>query len=146
VINPENFISTICRSPEIIMITGIAAICFFGIGIIFIARKLFDNSPGLIIDQYGITNNANAINMGLIEWEDITGIKIEQIRSTKFLILYTNAPEKYINSTKNIVAKQALKMNNKIYGSPISITSNSLKIDFDDLENLIRSEFEKRKV
>ena len=144
-IKPEDFVSTIFRNPEIIRISGILGVCFFGIGIIFIARKLFDNKPGLIIDHYGITNNTNAMNMGLIEWEDITGIEKKQVMSTKFLILLTNNPEKYINRAKNIISKQAMNMNNKTYGSPISITSNSLKINFDDLEKIITSEFEKRK-
>jgi|SRR5690625_3432476 len=144
-IRPECFVSTIFRNPEIIRISGIVGVCFFGIGIVFIVRKLFDNKPGLIIDQDGITNNTNVANMGLIEWADIAGIEKKQVMSTEFLILHTDNPQKYINRTKNVVAKQAMNMNFKTYGSPISITSNSLKIDFNELEKLIRSEFEKRK-
>jgi len=143
-LRPEDFVSTIFRNPEIIRISGILGVCFFGIGIIFIARKLFDNKPGLIIDSYGITNNTNATSMGLIDWEDITGIETKQVMSTKFLILHTNNPEKYINRAKNIISKQAMNMSYKTYGSPISITSNSLKINFNDLEKMITSEFEKR--
>ena len=142
---PEKFVSPIMRSHEVIRITGISAICFFGLCLIFISRKLFDNEPGLIIDQNGIINNTNASSMGLIEWDDITGIEKKQVMSTKFLIVYTNNPEKYIQRAKNFISKQAMNMNYKTYGSPISITSNSLKINFDDLEKIITSEFEKRK-
>lgn len=145
VINPDTFVSPIMRNPEIIRVTGIVAICFFGIGIVFIARKLFDSKPGLKIDEYGITDNTNATSMGLIEWEDITGIEKKQVMSNRFLILHTNRPEKYIDRAKNVITKKAMDMNNKTYGSPITIISNSLKIDFNDLEKLIRLELEKRK-
>lgn len=35
-VKPEDFVSPIFRSPEIIRISGIAGVCFFGVGIIFI--------------------------------------------------------------------------------------------------------------
>lgn len=143
--SPEAFVSPIMKSPEVIRITGIASVVFFGFCFIFVARKLFDNKPGLIIDQNGITDNTNATSMGLIEWEDITGIEKKQVMSNRFLILHTNRPEKYIDRAKNVIAKKAMDMNNKTYGSPITIISNSLKIDFNDLEKLIRLELEKRK-
>lgn len=62
-----------------------------------------------------------------------------------FLILHIDNPEKYINRAKNIISKKAMNMNYKTYGSPISITSNSLEINLDDLEKLLTSEFEERK-
>lgn len=144
-ISPEEFISSRYRNPELIRIVSVISILFFGMGTIFIARKLFDNSPGLTIDQNGITNNTNATNLGLIEWGDITGIGTIQLKSTKFLILYVKKPEKYIDRTKNVIMKQAMIANNKIYGSPITITANSLRIDFNNLERLIKSEFDRRK-
>ena len=144
VINPEKFVSSIFRNQETIRISGIAGVVFFGICFVIIVLKLFDKKPGLIIDQFGITNNSNATSMGLIEWDDITGIEKKQIMSTKFLILHTNKPEKYINRAKHSISKYAMKLNFKTYGSPISIASNSLKINFDELETLITSEYESR--
>jgi len=67
----------------------------------FIGRKLFDNRPGLVIDAVGITDNSNATSMGLIEWVDITKVEKKQIMSTKFLILHTSNPEKYLQRVKN---------------------------------------------
>lgn len=144
-VKPEDFVSPIFRNPEVIRISGIAAICFFGVGIVFIARKLFDNKPGLIIDQKGITDNSNATSIGLIEWGDITGIEKIQILSSKILILHTDKPDKYIDRAKNVISKQAMKANHKRYHSPLSIISNSLQMSFNDLEKLIMVEFEKRR-
>ena len=145
ILEPKYFQSSIYRNPEIIRIVGIASVAFFGLCLIFIARKLFYKKVGLTIDQNGITNNTNATSVGLIEWSDITNIRTVKVASTKILMLETDKPNKYIERAKNGISKRAMKVNHKMYGSPISIISNSLKIKYDDLEKLIREEFEKRK-
>ncbi len=142
-VKPECFVSPVFRSQEIIRVSGIAGVCFFGIGIIFITKKLFDNKPGLIIDKFGITDNTNATSIGLIEWDDITMVERKQIMSTKFLLLHVKNPEKYIERGKNGISKRAIQMNFRTYGTPISITSNSLKINFEELEVLITREFKR---
>ena len=145
VLTPETFKSSIFRNPETIRIAGIASLLFFGLCTVFIAKKLFDNKVGLTIDQDGITDNSSATSVGLIEWKDIKGIETLQIVSTRILMLRTDQPDKYIDRAKNGISKRAMKANLKMYGSPLSIISNSLKIKFVDLERLILSEFEKRK-
>jgi len=145
IMNPEQFKSLIFRNPKTIRIAGIAAFVFFGICLVFIAKILFSNKVGLTIDQNGITDNSNATSIGLIEWDDITDIGTVQVASTKNLMLETDKPEKYIERAKNGIAKRAMKANHKMYGSPLSIISNSLKIKYDDLERMVREEFEKRK-
>ncbi|NOU62273.1 STM3941 family protein [Marinifilum caeruleilacunae] len=145
IINPEEFKSSIFRNAETIRILGIAAVAFFGLCLVFVAKKLFDKKAGLTIDQEGITDNSNATSIGLIEWADITGIGTVQVASTKILMLETNKPDKYIEKAKNGISKRAMKANYKMYGSPLSIISNSLKIKHDALEKLITEEFEKRK-
>jgi len=144
-LTPETFKSSIFKNPEIIRLAGIASFMFFGLCTVFIAKKLFDNKVGLTIDQDGITDNSNATSIGLIEWKDIKGIETLQIVSTKILMIMTDQPDKYIDRAKNGISKSAMKANFKMYGSPLSIISNSLKIKFVDLERLIVSEFEKRK-
>lgn len=145
ILNPEQFATHRFRSPEIIRIVGIVAVAFFGLCLVLITKKLFDNKIGLTLDQKGITDNTNAASVGLIEWTDITGIRTVQVASTKILMLDTDQPHKYIDRAKNGISKRALKANHKMYGSPLSIISNSLKINYRDLEQLIKTEFEKRK-
>lgn len=144
VIKPEKLISFLFRSTDIIRIIGVFGICFFGITLILIFIKLLDNKPGLIINQYGITDNTNSTNFGLIEWNDIVSIEKKQVMSTKFLLLHTNNPEKYIIRVNNFILKRTVKMNFKTYGTPISIASNSLKINFEELECLLKKEFKKK--
>ena len=76
---------------------------------------------------------------------DITGIDKVEIASSKILLIITDKPDKYIERAKNGISKRAMKANHKMYGSPISIISSSLKMKFNELENLLRSELKRRK-
>ncbi|WP_298346985.1 STM3941 family protein [uncultured Algibacter sp.] len=144
IIDPERFASI--RYPKnTVFISGIAGVLFFGLCFIFIAKKVFSGKAGLTINDDGIIDNSNATSVGLIEWEDITGIKSWGTGSAKVIVVLTSEPEKYIERSKNIISKKAMKANNRIYGSPLSIISNSLKINFSELEKLILEQIEKRK-
>ncbi|GAB3162586.1 hypothetical protein GCM10027291_00550 [Telluribacter humicola] len=74
-VKPEDFVSPFFRSSKLIRISGFAGVVFCGVGVIFILWKLLDNKPGLIIDEFGITDNSNATSVGLIEWKDITKVE-----------------------------------------------------------------------
>lgn len=142
--NPEEFISLKFRNPEIIRIVGIVAVCFFGLVCIYVVPKLFDKKPGLILDDNGITDNSSAISVGLILWKDIISIRTIKVQSTKFLIIKVKNPKKYLSGSskfKNFL----LKANMKMYGTPLSISSNGLKYNFNNLEELVKMGFEKHK-
>ena len=142
--NPENFTSFRHSNIEFIRISGITALCFFGLILIYIILKLFDKKPGLIIDDDGITDNSSGVSVGLILWKDIVSIHTEKIQSTKFLIIRVDNPEKYIAGSYRF-KKNLLRANMKMYGTPLSISSNGLKSNFNGLEELIKTEFEKHK-
>lgn len=143
IIDTERFVS-IRYSETVVFYSGIIAVLFFGICFFFALKKIFSSKPGLIISNKGVFDNSNANSIGLIEWKDITGIERLEIASSKMLLIKTSNPEKYINSSKNLITKKTMRMNYKMYGSPIAIISNSLKINFSNLENLLNEELKKR--
>ncbi|MFV0148836.1 hypothetical protein OBK08_12830 [Empedobacter falsenii] len=136
--NPDKFVSPITRNPEIKRIAGIASVLFFGAVGIYGTRKMFDKNVGLIIDENGIFDNTNASSVGLIKWIDITEIKTEQVASTKFLLIYTDNPDFYLDKVKGF-KKKLMEGNNKMYGTPLSITSTTLKYNFNDLEKILKN-------
>jgi len=144
-LTPEKFTTTIFRNPQIIRIVGIVAVLFFGAAGIYGLRKLFDKSVGLTIDDYGITDNSNASSVGLIDWADILDIKTEQVMSTRFLLIFVDNPDKYLERV-NGFKRKLMKGNMKMYGTPLSITSNTLRYDFSDLERLIKGKLIEKKV
>ncbi|MFC4267313.1 STM3941 family protein [Polaribacter marinivivus] len=145
ILSPETYINPIFKNENIVRIVGYIGVLFFGLCLFFISKKGFKNNSGLIIDSQGITDNSNLSNIGLIEWNDIVGIETMEIASNKIILIQTEKPEKYIDRAKNRIAKKIMKANFNNYGSPISITSSALKIKFDDLEKVIKKEFDKHK-
>lgn len=138
ILNPDKFISPIFRNPQILRLIGLGAILFFSVTGLFGCRKLFDKKIGLIVDEYGITDNTNASSVGLIEWADITGIETAEVMSTKFLLIYTLNPDKYLDSVKGFKRK-LMQGNMKMYGTPLAITSNTVNYNFNELERLIQN-------
>ena len=132
-------------SPETVRIIGVLGIVFFGAAGVFGIKKIFDKKVGLIIDKKGITDNSSALSIGLIKWKDINGIELSQVNSIKFLRIGVKNPENYISKAKNGIKAKLMKINMNMYGSPIYITSNSLKCNFEKLESIIQSELKKNK-
>jgi hypothetical protein len=116
---------------------GIAGILFFGATGIYGIKKMFDNNVGLTIDDNGIIDNTNASSIGLIKWADITEIKTEQVMSTKFLLIYTKDPNGILEKV-NGLKRKLMEGNMKMYRTPLSITSSTLKYNFNDLEKLLK--------
>jgi len=132
------------RNPIVVKGVGVLGILFCGATGFFGFKKLFDKKAGLIIDSHGITDNTNASSVGLIEWNDISEIKTQQVMSTKFILINVTDPEKYIGRAKSVIKAKLMRSNMKMYGTPLSITSNTLKYDFGKLEQLIQTEFKKK--
>ena len=129
------------NSPLFVHGIGLLALVFGGVGVIAIARKLIDSSPGLVLDEHGLTDNSSAFSAGLIPWSEITGFEIRQIQKQRVLYVLLKDPDKYISKFGPV--KQALlKANQRIAASPVAITSSSLSINFDELVALAEKHFD----
>ncbi len=137
VINPPINHHYYHHSPTTILIAGYASIIFFGLCALLSIRKLADNRPGLIIDDLGISDNSSGVSCGQILWSDISNISILEIHRQKIIMLQVNNPEDYINRQTNTFKRKMMEMNFNMYGSPLSITSNGLKISFNELHKLL---------
>lgn len=144
IIYPEKFITYLIRSEEFVRIAGIASVVFFGATGIYGIFKMQDNKVGLTISKEGIIDNTNATSIGLIKWDNIETIKTEQVMSTKFLLIFTNNQEEILNKVSGMKRK-LMSANAKMYGTPISITANTLEFDFDELEKIIMNRLKEAK-
>jgi hypothetical protein len=124
-------------NPTVIFIVGLASVLFFGLVAITIFRKLSDKKPGLIINRQGIIDNSSGVSAGLILWTDIEDIKVSQAMNQKFLMFIVKNPQAYLNKVTNPLKRKGMEMNYRTYGSPISISANSLQINFDNLYSLL---------
>jgi len=138
VARPEDFTSPFHQNIALIRLVGMLSVVFFGACAIYGMIKIFDKKYGLIIDTEGIIDNTNASSIGLINWSDILSIEPQNVMSTRFLLIFIKNPENYLNRAKGLKRK-LLYANMKMYGTPLSIISNSIKFNFDDLEDLIKA-------
>ena len=79
------------------MIFGLAAVIgflMFGGATIVIASRLFQSEPQLIISLEGIKDKR--LNFGLIEWNEIETISLEETKYAQWLNLRLKSPENYL--------------------------------------------------
>lgn len=137
VMAPETFSKGPLRSVTVVYIVGVAAIVFFGMAALFVLRKLPDRKPGLVIDESGITDNSSAIAAGHIPWTDIQSLSVFTVQKQSFILFNVHNPQDYIDRQKGMLKKKMMQMNFKMYGSPLALNANGLKIGFDELYKLI---------
>ncbi len=146
IINPPSTEHYHRYSPTTMLLAGYASVIFFGLCAFFFIRKLPDNRPGLIIDNLGLSDNSSGVAGGLILWSDIINISVLKIQRQKFIMLQVKNPEEYINRQTSAFKRKIMEMNFKMYGSPLSITSNGLKISFHELHKLVVDNYEAAKL
>lgn len=127
--------------PQLAKAVGILGMIFFAGTGIFGIKMLFDQSLGLTISDEGIFENTNALSIGFINWEDITEIKTIQIKSTQILLIFVKNPQSYLDKAQG-VKKFLMKSNFSMYGTPLSITTVTIKFKFNELEQIIMQQFE----
>lgn len=120
------------NNPLFVHGIGYVSIVFFGLCGVIGLKKLFDKKPGLILSNAGITDNSSGFSAGFIAWNEITGFDVYQTHNQKMLVVLLNNPEKYIEIGSSI-RRTLIKASYKMSGSPVVITSSSLKINFDEL-------------
>lgn len=120
---------------------GIVGIIFFGMVFITILSKLIKNYPGIIIDKIGITVSSGPGSYGLVKWEDITNIRTVLSSGQKYLLIIVKNPNYYIAMQGNMLVKKLMEMNTKKFETPMLISANVLKCNFEQLKNIIVTKF-----
>src|SRR3989344_2889943 len=139
VIKPPTNNNLFLGNPIVILLTGIVSILIFGFCAFSYIRKILDNKPGLIIDNIGLTDNSSGVSVGQILWNNIENISVIEIFGQKLILIKINNPQEYINKQMNCFKKKFAQINMNKYGTPLSITSNTLKIKFDELLNILNN-------
>ncbi|MDO5608027.1 MAG: STM3941 family protein [Capnocytophaga sp.] len=135
--SPPKINHVLIGSSTVISIVGLVSVLFFGLVSIVTLRKLSDKKAGFIINNQGIIDNSSGISAGLVLWADIKEIKITQVMSEKFLTLIVKDPQSYLRKITNPLKRKGMEWNYRLYGSPISISANSLQANFDELNILL---------
>ena len=128
------------QNPYVIQGIGIASVFIFSFLLFMFIRRIMSSRAGLLIDEKGITDHSSEISVGLIEWEDITGIRKRELMGSKVLLIDVRDPQKYISRSEGKIQRNLLSSNLSSFRTPISISSNSLQIRFHELEMLCQEQ------
>jgi hypothetical protein len=126
----------IFSNPLLVHSSGVILIVIGGFGCIPFLSKLFDLSPGLILDDRGLTDNTSAFSAGFIPWSDIVGFEAYQMKNQRILYVLLKDQDKYI-SAFGPVRRALFKAGKNFAASPIAIGSSSISIGFDELVYLV---------
>ena len=124
------------RSPIVVKIVSVLGASFFGLGLIIGPKKLFDKRPGLIINDNGIQNNLGVGTGIFIAWENIVRFEVMTIKSTKLLLIFINNSDEVIEKESKWKQK-IMRYSLRSFGTPISIGSGTLKMEFNTLTKLL---------
>jgi len=131
--------------PVIVVIFGaFIVIIGFLLGTLYF-RQILKNGPGLIIDNTGFTDYTTALAAGYIPWTEVKGIKPITVGKykTKFIAILLKDPNAFLERQPNALKRKAMTLNFRNYGSPIQLSSGSLKCSFDELLHHLQTYFDR---
>ena len=120
---------------------GLGAV-FFGVCAWFIGRKIRTGEPGLIIDPSGFTDRSSATAVGWVPWSDVDHLSVINVHGRRLILVQVRNPSNYLSRASGL-AKKAMEMNDRMYGSPVFISPAGLEISFDALMRLLKAGLEK---
>jgi hypothetical protein len=123
-----------------VIMGGIGAV-FFGVCAWFIGRKLQAGEPGLIIDSGGFTDQSSATAVGWVPWSDVDNLSVVEVRGHRFVPVQVRTPANYLQRASDL-AKKAMEMNDRMYGSPVFVSAAGLQVDFEELLRLLKDGLE----
>jgi hypothetical protein len=145
VISPPVIRNPIIGNPTTLFIIGLASILFFGTVGFYIFKKLFDNTPGIIISNEGFFDNASGVCVGFVPWTDVIEISEITIANRTFMSVTVKNPQDYIDREKSAFKRKLIQINYRSYGTVIGIQAIGLKCTYVDLKKLIEDRFEEFK-
>lgn len=126
----------IAEGSALTLIVGaVGVLTFFGFGIGWIAA-LLRAGPGLVVDATGFDDTSSVTAVGRVRWADVTAVSRLGITGTSFVVIGVRDPEIYLTCLRGLPSLSAIA-NNRLFGSPVTITSVSLKISFANLSTLM---------
>ena len=115
----------------------IVMIIFFGFTALIYLKMILSTKPVISISEKGICDNAS---FGMIEWEDVAGFRKVRVQKQDYILILLENPEKYIEKF-NFFKQKWLNFNHRQYGTPVMIHTENLKIDQEELLNIVQKEW-----
>jgi hypothetical protein len=146
ILKPSTFSKNLFGLEILVYIEGFASILFFGLVAILVFKKLLNKEPGFVINSKGITDNSSGTSAGFIPWSEIDSFQITKVFTQKFIAIILKDPEHYLSKVEGKFKKRSMTLNYKSSKSPVNISTNSLKISFGELLQLLNEGLKKSRI
>ncbi len=123
---------------------AVVDVIFFGFCFLFLLYKLFDQKPGLIINNQGILDQSSAVAAGFIRWDNIVDIAVVEIYGQEILTINVKNKEEILMNQPDLKRK-TMSLNAKWFESPVQISTSMLVCDVDELVQIIQEKLEERR-
>src|SRR5699024_6721235 len=100
-------------------------------------HRMVSKKPGMRVNEQGLEDFSSKINQGFVSWSEVEKLEINEVVSSKFIVVYLHKPEQYINKQKEGWRKQQLIDRYRNYGSPYCVTTTSLETSTKALFELL---------
>jgi hypothetical protein len=119
-------------------IVGGAIVAIFACLAVFAITKLLSGKPGIVLDEYGITDLTTAKGPGTIAWNEISSVRADSMMTTRVLLVYLYDADGFIGRHSGLT-KTMLRSNRGNFGTPVAIAASQVKMSFGELHKLIDS-------
>jgi hypothetical protein len=121
----------------VIGVGGIVTFTVFGIGLIRLSMRA---GPGLVVDEAGFDDRSSLLSVGRVPWDDVRSVAEANVSTTSFVVVEVGDPEIYL-ARLGPLPRWTARVNGRMVGSPITISSVGLKTRFSKLATLIQQGF-----
>lgn len=126
---------------RILIFGSVTGIIFFGITFFFGLTKFFDRRAGLILTDEGFHDNSSMTSSKFFGWDSIIGLSYSEVKSTRFVCVFVKDPEGIIADHTGF-KKFLMRMNYKLVGTPVTISSVMLACSFEELVSKLEEGWE----
>lgn len=123
-----------------VMVFGVMGILFGALGMIVIGRMLNSGKLAIEVNDEGIRDETSGVAVGLIRWEDIERLEPYSVTGNDFISVFVRNPEEYYAKARGTLAGKAMRLNEKMTGTPIQLNCGSVKTPPEQLLELLRAE------
>lgn len=119
-------------------VIGIASIVFFGACAVFGIRSLLDRTPGMVLRADGFEDRSSGVAVGFVPWSDVRELAMFRMRGQRFIAVHVVNPAVY-EARGSALQRAAHRATTRMCGTPITISTNALRISCDELMRLVTS-------
>lgn len=125
-------------TPWVVQVIAGILTFIFGILATNDLQKGLGNPVGLVITPEGFIDHAGNLGIGLIRWKEIRQIRTDTVRSAQHILIELIKPDQLLKKGKNPLQQNLLQTNLKLYGTPVVIHTDHLRIEPTALLEMLR--------